>query len=89
MRHGFTVCKRLQIASRLWMIARLHIEEGRIREAGFLPLYIGRDAVPRIVARDNEHFNEVVAYLRAITAEAGLNGRYRAEGDRVVIETAT
>ena len=35
-------------ASRLSMIARLHIADGRIREAGFLPLYIDRDAVPRI-----------------------------------------
>jgi poly-gamma-glutamate capsule biosynthesis protein CapA/YwtB (metallophosphatase superfamily) len=74
-------------ASRLSMIARLHIGHGRIQEAGFLPLYIDRDAVPRIVAPDSERFNEVVAYMRDITQEAGLNGRYRMEGDRVVIET--
>ena len=37
-------------ASRLSMIARLHIADGRVREAGFLPVYIGSDAVPRIAS---------------------------------------
>jgi poly-gamma-glutamate synthesis protein (capsule biosynthesis protein) len=74
-------------ASRLSMIARLHITEGRIREAGFLPLHIGRDAVPRPVAAGDLRFGEVVEYLAAVTREAGLNGRYTIRGDRVVVET--
>lgn len=72
-------------ASRLSMIARLHIADGQLREAGLLPLWIDRDAVPRIVAPQDPHFAEVVEYLRTVTAEAGLNATYRIEGDRVVL----
>lgn len=76
-------------ASRLSMIARLHIADGRIREAGFLPLYIDRDAVPRLVAPRDSRYGEVVDYLDAVTREADLNGRYTIGGDRVIVETAS
>jgi poly-gamma-glutamate capsule biosynthesis protein CapA/YwtB (metallophosphatase superfamily) len=76
-------------ASRLSMIARLQIADGRIRETGFLPLYIDRDAVPRIVPPGDVRFGEVLAYLQAVTGEADLNGRYAVRGDRVVVESAS
>jgi poly-gamma-glutamate capsule biosynthesis protein CapA/YwtB (metallophosphatase superfamily) len=72
-------------AARLSMIARLHIAEGRVREAGFLPVHIGRDAVPRIVAPREPVFNEVIDYLSAVTAEAGLNARFTPRGGHVAI----
>jgi poly-gamma-glutamate capsule biosynthesis protein CapA/YwtB (metallophosphatase superfamily) len=75
-------------ASRLSMIARLHIAEGRVQEAGFIPLYIDRDAVPRPLSAADPRFGEVVDYLRAVTAEAGLNGRYTARDGHVVVEIA-
>jgi poly-gamma-glutamate synthesis protein (capsule biosynthesis protein) len=75
-------------ASRLSMIARLHIAQGRVQEAGFIPLYIDRDAVPRPLAVGDPRFGEVVDYLRAVTAEAGLNGRYTVRGRHVVVEAA-
>jgi poly-gamma-glutamate synthesis protein (capsule biosynthesis protein) len=68
------------------MIARLHIADGRLRETSILPLWIDRDAVPRLPAPDQPHFAEVVDYLRAVTAEAGLNARFRPEDARVVLE---
>ena len=58
-------------ASRLSMIARLHIADGRIREAGLLPLYIDRDAVPRIVAPAEPRFGEV----RRLPARGDRRGR--------------
>jgi poly-gamma-glutamate synthesis protein (capsule biosynthesis protein) len=75
-------------ASRLSAIARLRIADGRIQEAGLLPLYIGRDALPRVLRAQDPHFDEVLQYLRAVTAEAGLNGRLHAEGDRLLIGAA-
>ena len=75
-------------ASRLSMIARLHIAAGRVQEAGFIPLYIDRDAVPRPLAVDDARFGEVLDYLRAVTVEAGLNGRYVVRGRHVVVEVA-
>ena len=75
-------------ASRLSMIARLVIRGGRILEAGFLPVFIDRDAVPRVVEARDPRFGEVLEYLRAVTAEAGLNGRFEADGDVVRISNA-
>ena len=72
-------------ASRLSMIARLQIRDGRICEAGLLPVYIGRDAVPRLPTAQDPRFNEVLDYLRAVTAEAGLNGRYKVQDGRVIL----
>jgi poly-gamma-glutamate synthesis protein (capsule biosynthesis protein) len=75
-------------ASRLSMIARLQIGGGRVQEAGFIPLYIGRDAIPRPPAPGEARFTEVIDYLRAVTSEAGLNGRYSPRGAHVVVEAA-
>ena len=76
-------------ASRLSMIARLHIADGRVQEAGFLPVYIGRDAVPRIVSPQEPAFRKSIDYLRAVTGEAGLNARYTPRGAHVAIGAAT
>ncbi len=75
-------------ASRLSMIARLHIADGRIREAGFLPIHIGRDAVPRPVAPGDPRFCEVLEYLQAVTREAALNGRFTARADHIIVDPA-
>ena len=64
-------------AARLAMIARLEIADGRIVRSGFIPIVIGRDAVPRPVKPGTDDHAAVVDYLTAVTAEAGLNARYR------------
>jgi poly-gamma-glutamate capsule biosynthesis protein CapA/YwtB (metallophosphatase superfamily) len=70
-------------ASRLSMVARLEIAGGRVVRAGFLPVHIGRDAVATFPERGSAAYAEVVDYLTAVTAEAGLNARYRAAPDMV------
>jgi len=68
------------------MIARLRVADGRIVESGFLPLHIGRDAVPRVLPATDARHREVADYVRAVSAEAGLEVRLRNAGDHVVIE---
>lgn len=75
--------------SRLGMIARLEIADGTLQRAGFLPLYIGRDAVPRLAERGAAEFAEVVDYMSAVTAEAGLNATYKLADEMVVVEQRT
>jgi poly-gamma-glutamate synthesis protein (capsule biosynthesis protein) len=75
-------------ASRLSMIARLEIAEGRILRSGFLPLVIGRDAVPRLAERGTREHADVVDYMAAVTEEAGLNARYRVADDMVELGLA-
>jgi poly-gamma-glutamate synthesis protein (capsule biosynthesis protein) len=75
-------------ASKLSMIARLVIRDGRVRDAGFVPVFIDRDAVPRAIAQEDRRYSEVVDYLRAVTAEAGLNGAFAIDGSHVSITNA-
>jgi hypothetical protein len=70
------------------MVARLEVAGGKLIRAGFLPLHIDRDAVPRFVARGSEQHGAVVDYMTAITEEAGLNARYRVGEDMVELELA-
>jgi poly-gamma-glutamate capsule biosynthesis protein CapA/YwtB (metallophosphatase superfamily) len=75
-------------ASRLGMIARLEIGEGKLLRAGLLPITIGRDAVPRLCEPGSAAHAEVVDYLSVVTAEAGLNARFVTHDDMVVLEEA-
>lgn len=75
-------------AARLSMVARLEIAEGRLVKAGFLPVHIGRDAVPHFVDPGSAEHAAVVDYMTAVTAEAGLNARYRPGPDMVELEVA-
>ncbi|WP_235898725.1 CapA family protein [Parahaliea maris] len=70
-------------ASRLSMAARLEIAQGRIQRSGFLPIFIGHDAVPHFLGSDDPRRGEVVDYMRAVTGEAGLNARYHEGTDMV------
>ncbi len=70
-------------ASRLSMIARLEITDGAVSNAGFIPIHIGRDAIPRPQSPTDVHFGQVVDYMRAITSEAGLNAQYATRNDHV------
>jgi poly-gamma-glutamate capsule biosynthesis protein CapA/YwtB (metallophosphatase superfamily) len=71
--------------SKLSMMARFAIADGRITETSAIPLWIGRDAVPRPQLRDDSHFTEVLDYLRAVTQEAGLSARFTPADDRIVL----
>ncbi len=75
-------------AARLSMIARLEVAGGEVRRAGFLPLHIGRDAVPRLAEPGGADHATVVDYMSAVTQEAGLNARYRAADDMVELLSA-
>lgn len=75
-------------AAALSMVARIDVENGKVVQSGFHPLYIGTDAIPRFLEPADPRFAEVVDYMSAVTSEAGLNASYRVEGDLVVLETA-
>jgi len=72
-------------AARLSIIARLEVEKGRVSRIGFLPLTIGRDAVPRIAGTGDPERQAVVDYLSNVTAEADLNARFRDAGDMIEV----
>jgi len=73
-------------ASRVALMARLEIGGGRLIRAGVVPLHIGRDAVPRIAVPGSAEHAEALAYLRAVTSEAGLNGRFTEGADMAALD---
>ena len=75
-------------ASRLAMVARFEVADGKLLRSGFLPLYIGRDAVPRFAPRESEEYRAVIEYVQAVTQEAGLNGRFSDTEDMVELTSA-
>lgn len=72
-------------AARMSMLVRFDVADGRITETSCLPLWIGRDAVPRLLDPGDRRFLEVVAYLGDVSAEAGLSVRLRTDGGRVIL----
>jgi poly-gamma-glutamate capsule biosynthesis protein CapA/YwtB (metallophosphatase superfamily) len=76
-------------ASRMSVMARFEIAKGEIRESSLLPLWIDRDAVPRLLAQKDARFAEVADYLRTISQEAGLNAAFNAADDRLVLGQAS
>ncbi|MFH1123105.1 MAG: CapA family protein [Pseudomonadota bacterium] len=74
-------------AARKTIAVRCTVENKRIERVSFLPAIIDRDARPRILSRQDREFDEVAAYMKSITEEAGLNARFMVEGDEVVIFT--
>jgi poly-gamma-glutamate synthesis protein (capsule biosynthesis protein) len=75
-------------ASRMSAIVRFDVEDRRIAQTSILPLWIGRDAVPRTLAPADERFDQVAQYLRDVTAEAELNGRFTKRDEQLLIGAA-
>lgn len=75
-------------AARMSAMVRMEVSEGRLIEAALLPLWIDRDAVPRLIAPADPRFQQVVDYLDAVSREAGLNGRFHGAGDRIIVTQA-
>jgi poly-gamma-glutamate synthesis protein (capsule biosynthesis protein) len=72
-------------AARMSAIVRLQIDRGRIVESSLLPLWIDRDAVPRLLTPDDPRFSQVRDYLSAVTAEAELNAQFEPAGTHLIV----
>jgi len=72
-------------ASRLSMIVRLEISGGKVLHSGFLPLYIGSDAVPHLLKPEDSRYGEVVDYIESVSREAGLDARFAIGSDMVAV----
>jgi poly-gamma-glutamate capsule biosynthesis protein CapA/YwtB (metallophosphatase superfamily) len=76
-------------ASRMSAIVRFDITNKRIVDTSVLPLWIDRDAVPRLIAAKDERFEQVAKYLSDVTQEAELNGRLTPRDERLLVGAAT
>ena len=72
-------------ASRMSAIVRFDIADRRITETSVLPIWIDRDAVPRVMPPNDARFGDVANYLRAVTSEADLNGQFTPRYERLIV----
>ncbi len=75
-------------ASRMSAIVSFDIADRRIAQTSLLPVWIDRDAVPRVLTSDDARFEQVAGYLSDVSAEAELNGQFTARDNRLVIGAA-
>jgi poly-gamma-glutamate capsule biosynthesis protein CapA/YwtB (metallophosphatase superfamily) len=67
------------------VIAKLIVKEGKLARVALLPAYVNKQSQPEILKANDPRFAEVTEYLREMTAEANLNGRFEQQGDELVI----
>lgn len=68
------------------MIAKATFTREGIRRASFLPVIIGRQLRPEVIARSDPRFEDAVQYMR--WASEDYNHRFTIEGDEVVVTSA-
>jgi poly-gamma-glutamate capsule biosynthesis protein CapA/YwtB (metallophosphatase superfamily) len=67
------------------VIAKLIVSNGKLARVALLPAYVNRQSQPEILKAADPRFAEVTNYLREMTTEANLNGRFEQQGDELVI----
>jgi poly-gamma-glutamate synthesis protein (capsule biosynthesis protein) len=70
--------------SRHSVIVKCVLRASASPRVSLLPVYIGKQSQPEILAASDPRFDEVRAYLERYTASQGLNARYVVEGDELV-----
>jgi poly-gamma-glutamate synthesis protein (capsule biosynthesis protein) len=68
------------------MVVKCVIGEGGFKQVSFLPTYINRNSQPELLAAGDPRFSEVVDYMRTITDDQALNGRFVVTGDEVFLQ---
>lgn len=68
------------------MVVRLRASRHGVEEVAILPCRVNAQGTPEPVARESAAFDVYVAYLQAITAEAGLGGSVTAHDGALVID---
>ena len=65
-------------------VAKLAVEDGKIKRVSYLPVLINKQAQPEILKRDSRG-QEVFDYMEQITRTAKLNATYSWDGDEIVV----
>ncbi|MBF0673112.1 MAG: CapA family protein [Salinibacterium sp.] len=71
--------------SRKSMVVSCDIDGGGVSRVRFRPVMIDRMAVPELLPASDARHVEVVDYVRAISAEAGLDTTFTVDGDDVLV----
>jgi poly-gamma-glutamate capsule biosynthesis protein CapA/YwtB (metallophosphatase superfamily) len=75
-------------ASRMSTIASFDIADRRIARTSLLPVWIDRDAVPRVLESSDARFEQVATYLRDVSKEAELNAVFTTRENQLLVGAA-
>lgn len=71
------------VDSRKGMLAKIVVEDRKIRQVGWQPVMINRNSQPRVLVSGDPEFEEIVAYMRKITRMQKLTTEYEVAGNLV------
>jgi hypothetical protein len=71
--------------ARLTLMVKCIISDKKIQKVAFLPVYLNNQAEPEIQKKDDEKFNEIIAYIEDISRRENLPTKYMVSGDEVII----
>jgi poly-gamma-glutamate capsule biosynthesis protein CapA/YwtB (metallophosphatase superfamily) len=75
-------------ASRMSTIVSFDIADRRIARTNLLPVWIDRDAVPRVLESSDARFEQVATYLRDVSKEAELNAVFTTRENQLLVGAA-
>ena len=71
--------------SRKTILAKCMVSGKKIQWVSFLPVYIDGQARPSVLRHDEARFDEVVEYVKTISADQGLLTKFVRDGDEIVV----
>ena len=72
------------VDSRKGMAVFLEITEGQISKVRWQPTMINKKSQPRLLRRSEPEFDDVLAYMRKITASQKMATHYEIDADQVI-----
>ncbi len=75
--------------SAMSMMLEARLGKDGVEAVRFVPIMIGKDALPRIVGPDDPDFDRIETYLQSISDQAELGSRITREGDRLAVTSRT
>lgn len=76
--------RQMPVDSYKTLCVKCKIEDKRIRAVSFIPVQLDERAVPHALTPENPQFQEIVDYMRSITADQGLKTVYTIDGGEVL-----
>lgn len=71
--------------SRKTMIAKCLIADKKIQKVSFMPAMINKQSQPIVLTSEQEDYGNVLRYMQDISKEAGLNTKFRPEGNEILV----
>ena len=77
--------RQMPVDSYKTLYIKCYIDDKKIQRISFVPVQLDAGAVPHTLTSDDPRFDEIVEYMRSITADQGIRTTFVPEGNEVNI----